>query len=108
MDPIYDTEDSSDDEVLNYLIATDTLPGLSTSSNSSQPHKQRKPNKSRNFQAAFQRINSDYFIPDCKYSEQDFERRFRLPKVVFNKINSAVTGKGIFVQRVDTSVKLFS
>lgn len=101
MDPIYDTENSSDDEVFNYLAATDILPELSTSSNSSQPHKRRKPNKGRNFRAAFQRINWDYFIPNCKYSEQDFERRFRLRRVAFNRINSAVKGKGIFVQRVD-------
>jgi hypothetical protein len=42
----------------------------------------------------------NYFSgPASKYDENDFERRFRMPRSVFNKIQENIIGKGLFVDR---------
>ena len=67
----------------------------------------KKGNKDRNFSSAYERIMQDYFVGEnSTYNEQDFDRRFRLPRNVFDKIYNRVLGKSLFVQRRDAAKKL--
>ena len=66
----------------------------------------KKGNKDRNFASAYERIIQDYFVGEnSTYNEQDFDRRFRLPRNVFDKIYNRVFGKSLFVQRRDAAKK---
>lgn len=47
------------------------------------------------------RIQEEYFCDSPKYSQREFERRFRLPRFVFDLIANALFGRGLFVSRVD-------
>ena len=44
-----------------------------------------------------------YFNVGSIYDEADFERRFRMPRNMFNRIYDSVCGTGIFVQRTDAT-----
>ena len=67
----------------------------------------KSPNKERDFELAYERITKDYFSgDDSTYNEQDFERRFRLPRNVFDTIYNKILGKSIFIQRKDAANKL--
>jgi hypothetical protein len=60
----------------------------------------RAKNKARDFAGAYQRLVHNYFSgPASKYDENDFERRFRMPRSVFNKIQEKIIGKGLFEHR---------
>ena len=67
----------------------------------------KAPNKNRDFWGAYKRLIEYYFSgTDSLYDEGDFERRFRCPRAVFEKLRTGVLGKGTFVQRQDTTKKL--
>lgn len=100
------TDDSSDDENVNYLIASRTLPGFDASLQARKgSQKGRSENRKRDFQAAFQRLWNDYFSDNPKYKDAEFERRFRLSKDVFVKIFDTIHGEGIFKLRTDAAGK---
>jgi hypothetical protein len=62
----------------------------------------KAPNKMRDFERAYQRLLSQYFNGvESIYDEGDFERRFRMPRAVFNRIADAVFGQQSFVLRQD-------
>lgn len=108
MDLCNQSDDSSDDENIAYLTASGILPGFENNGRSRQrrgsiPNK--RPNKRRNFEEAARRLHQDYFSSHAKYSPTDFERRFRMPRLVFDLIFEAVEGRGIFVHRVGTNRK---
>jgi hypothetical protein len=66
----------------------------------------KAPNKNRDFVRAYERLVSQYFQGvESIYDEGDFERRFRMPRAVFNRIADAVFGKGMFVLRHDATGK---
>jgi len=66
----------------------------------------KAPNKDREFDVAYQRLLHDYFSgPSSKYSEADFERRFRVNRTVFDQLAGAVYGKGRFKMRYDCTGK---
>ena len=51
----------------------------------------KAPNKDRDFQDAYNRFVRMYFNGrQSTYNEKDFERRFRCPRSVFNKIHCAL------------------
>jgi hypothetical protein len=59
-------------------------------------------NKNRDFVGANQRVMANYFSgAESKYDESDFEKRFRMPREIFERICQAVLGEGLFVQRYD-------
>jgi hypothetical protein len=59
----------------------------------------KAPNKARDFEGTYTRLIANYFNGEgSKYDENDFERRFRMPRVVFYRIYGAIFGKGLFVQ----------
>lgn len=102
MDDCFST-DSSEDENRNYLLATGILPGIEARSGLPPQGAQvgKRGNIPRQFKEAYQRLMHDYFSYTPKYGERDFERRFRMPRSVFEKIYERIEGKGIFVQRRD-------
>jgi hypothetical protein len=63
----------------------------------------RSPNLARNYQRAYDILYEQYFRvePRCTFTEYQFERRFRMPRAVFNKIKEKIFGRGSFVQRHD-------
>ena len=66
----------------------------------------RAPNKKRDFIGAHNRIIEHYFNgEDSLYDEKDFERRFRVPRVIFQRIADALTGIEPFVQHYHKSTK---
>ena len=66
----------------------------------------KKGNKKRNFDAANQKLIKHYFSGDSStYNEIDFERRFGVPRQVFNVVYNAIYGEGIFVRKYDAYKK---
>jgi hypothetical protein len=60
---------------------------------------EKAPNKKRDFGAADALLCQHYFSgPEAIYDEIDFERRFRMPRTVFNRLLNGVTGRGKFIQ----------
>ncbi len=56
--------------------------------------KGRAPNKERDFAGAYAKLVKDYFSgPNSVHDEADFERRFRMPRSIFNRISDALMGK---------------
>jgi len=69
--------------------------------------KGKSPNKPRDFQGAYERIVRAYFSGrDSLYDESDFERRFRVSRSIFTRINDAVMGKDPFIRYMDATKKL--
>lgn len=67
----------------------------------------RSTNKGRDFQGAYEKIIRDYFNGrDSLYDEIDFERRFRVSRSIFTRINDAVMGKDPFIRKMDATKKL--
>lgn len=84
------SDDSSDDENMSYLIPTGILPGIEegnmkAGSSGSQPGKTG--NIKHDIDGALRRLEEDYISDSPKYSDQDFERTFRLPKALFQRIS---------------------
>jgi Plant transposon protein len=67
----------------------------------------KSPNKPRDFKLANDLLVTHYFSGrESLYNEADFERRFRMPRAVFNRIRDAVMGTDPFVHKEDATKKL--
>ena len=67
----------------------------------------KAPNKNRDFQGAYVRVVKHYFNRrESKYNENDFERRFRCPRTVFNRIHDALMGEDPFLHYKDCTGKM--
>lgn len=99
-----DDTDSTDDENINYLIAASLFPCLQATERRAHAGSVlgKRPNADRQFEAAYQRLLHDY-VRNAKYSNSSFERRFRMPRAVFDRLLSAVDGCGIFTLRKDAT-----
>lgn len=88
-------DDTEDDDIISFLHSTGALSGLpfndkttadedaATSLGGYKPG--RRPNKPRAFNGCLQRLEMMYFNDDCVYYSADFERRFRMPRVMFDR-----------------------
>lgn len=66
----------------------------------------KSPNKERDFAGAYEQLTRDYFSgEESIYDEQDFNRRFRMPRSVFDKINNGINGRGSFKQSYNCTGK---
>jgi hypothetical protein len=66
----------------------------------------KAPNKNRDFLGAYQRLVQNYFSgTNSKFDEKDFERRFRMPREVFNRIAQHIIGKPPFDLRQNPVTK---
>jgi len=66
----------------------------------------RRPNKRRNFRSGLRAILRDHLGLNGEppvYNEGDFERRFRVPRSVFLRINNAVKDRLFFAQRINAT-----
>jgi hypothetical protein len=69
-------------------------------------HRGKAPNKNRDFTKAHEQLVANYFSGDQSiYDEDDFERRFRMPRTVFNRLKDGIIGKGPFVLQTDAAKK---
>jgi len=69
----------------------------------------RSANKRRDFGAGVHAIFRDYFGVDGEapvYDDRDFERRFRVPRTVFQRVYLAVKNDPFFQQRINAMGKL--
>eukprot|EP00170_Pyropia_yezoensis_P006250 contig_25410_g6269 len=78
----------------------------------SGPHKRlgsipsKRGNRDRDFDVGYRPIPRDYFGLDGRprvYSEADFERRFRLPRAVFECIYSDMKGEPFWARRINAT-----
>ena len=68
--------------------------------------REKAPNKRRDFHCAYETLVRNYFSRrESVYSEQDFERRFRVPRTIFNRINDALMGRAPFIHYEDATKK---
>jgi len=71
----------------------------------------RSPNKLRDFACGERGILRDYFGLDGRppiYDEKDFERRFRLPRIVFDRVYRDIFSVPYFQQRVNATGEMQS
>jgi hypothetical protein len=67
----------------------------------------KSPNKPRDFQGAYEKVVRDYFNGrDSLYDENDFERRFRVSRAIFTRVNDALMGTDPFIRKMDATKKL--
>ena len=79
-------------------VASDLLEQHTSTQHGGLP-KGKAPNKSRDFDEAYKRLVRNYFDGENSiYEMADFERRFRLPRAVFNQIYNQLYGSGCFTQ----------
>lgn len=84
-----DEEEDDLDEMVAVLIARSELPGFDLRNGGVEEAitwNPRLANKDRKLSASKQRFERFYFAEDAVYSNNDFERRFRMPRVLFAKI----------------------
>ena len=77
--------DDDDLDVIATLVFSGQLPGLGSemSDECEVERHSRKKNKSHDFKAISERFDRMYFAGQSMYSEEYFERRFRMPRSVF-------------------------
>lgn len=65
----------------------------------------RSKNKERDHAGAYATVIRHYFSgPDSKYDEKDFQRRFRVPRAIFNRIHDKFIGQWPFIGPVTDAV----
>lgn len=104
-----DEDDNLFDDIASLAIQGD-IPGFGTDNSSDDsddelPAVARARNKARNFEGSYQRFHRYYFAENPVFNEQDFERRFRMPKRLFERIDAALRGRSIFKHREDATGK---
>lgn len=85
-----DKFDLSDDENLQYLLCSGIKPCLDPSIIKQGSQLGKTANKSRELDGVQTRLLNDYFGASPKYDERGFERHFRLPRRVFEKVYRSV------------------
>jgi Plant transposon protein len=96
--------DNVDEELMMvYLgLAVELLDSDEEMGKEQEERKPKAPNKDRDFKAANEQVLKDYFRgPDSIYNERDFERRFRVPRTVFNVVHGRLIGIDPFVHKRD-------
>ena len=98
-------DESSDDDNIAYPVDAGIWPGRQAPRNTNTlPGGQhgKRPNLHRDFDGAIDRLMTDYFAISARYTNHEFERRFRMPRSVCERIFSGVNRKGIFVRIFDS------
>lgn len=104
-----DDEDDEDeeDDIAEFAIVATIIEGMRRQRpKRGGSHPGKAPNKKRDFEGAAENLIRQYFSgEESVYSEDDFERRFRMDRNVFHTIYSAILGEGSFVHRYDCTNK---
>ena len=92
-------------EAMLVELASSSDEEIEDSRGGSRPGK--APNKNRDFVGAFSKLVNDYFNgTESVYNESDFERRFRMPRSVFNRVWTSLEGTDPFIQKRDVTGKM--
>lgn len=102
MDSDSDFSDIDDIVAQMLLDGSFTVAVFDESSDDDTP-RVRSVNKKRSFVSYDSRFNLLYFNQLFVYTEADFERRFRMPRSVFDRFMTGISGRDIFTQLVDTT-----
>lgn len=112
-----DIEDMEEDEVIETMVLDGSLPGFHSTTYTSihgieqenDGQKSRVPNKKTYFIDEFNLFQQLYLNEGHVFDENDFERRLRMPRVLFERICERICdkliGKRIFIQRRDETGK---
>lgn len=107
-----DVDDEDDDIAKSAVISLILEDEFNKEINNHRPrrggsHPGKAPNKKRDFQRAADILIQHYFSgSDSVYDENDFRRRFRMDRNIFEKIYAAIEGEGRFAQRYDCTNKV--
>ena len=97
-------ENEMDEMAFNFLF--DSSSSEEENEGLSKSRSGRAPNKDRDFVLAYQQVVAFYFNGrESVYNEADFERRFRCPRSVFNRIHDRLMGQHPFIHYQDASKK---
>ena len=92
-------DEIADDEAVA-LIIEDLLTSSDEEEKTGGSLPGRAPNKERDFIGAHAKLMRDYFAgPNSIYDEGDFERRFQMPRALFNRIHNRLMGKDPLFKR---------
>ncbi|KAG7364220.1 plant transposon protein [Nitzschia inconspicua] len=98
---IFQEEYAADDEAWTVLFESS-----SSEEEELRVDRPRTANKRRDFVDAYMRVVSNYFNGrESIYNEVDFERRFRCPRAVFNRVHDHLMGTPPFEQYKDPTGK---
>jgi len=90
--------EKDDDDIVDMMVMELLSSSDEEEDEDAGPPRSRKKNKDRDFPLAYANVIRDYFSgPDSIYDEKDFERRFRVPRVIFNCIWEKLQGEYPFV-----------
>lgn len=102
--------DSTSDDIkdsLAWLVTSGALPGVGGNSicDGKQTMRLRGPNKLYLLLDARKTFERFYFATYSVYSKQNFKRRVRVPRVVFDRLCEEIIGREIFVNHYDAFTK---
>ena len=112
-----DSDDSDDNENVMQLLNTvitvvdKLMEDSSSSSNDEKPwggsRIGKQPNINRNFIGAYETLVEHYFNgEESRYTKEQFERRFSVPREVFHRVYNALDGEDPFIHKMDCRGKL--
>jgi Plant transposon protein len=95
----------SDDEGVEIatLLATESLLPRHQRGKRGGSHRGRAPNLACDFDDAHAWLVADYFAVDPVYPARYFERRFRVPRELFNRVLNEVSKAPYFVRKTDAA-----
>ena len=95
------------DDFMTSLVCDDSSSEEDDEAKRKGSRKGKAPNKDRDFHGAYMKVIKHYFNGrNSTYDERDFERRFRCPRTVFNRIHDAMMGQDPFLHYQDATGKL--
>jgi hypothetical protein len=100
-DFVFDSDDEN--AAIATLLAAERLlpPRRGGKRSGSQPG--RAPNLARDFDDAHARLVADYFAVDPVYPARYFERRFRVPRELFDRVFNEISKAPYFVRKTDAA-----
>lgn len=103
-----EAEDGDFDNMVVMLAAQRHLPGfgsIGTKKHFNETRKPREKNKQSNFGISKQRFDRFYFADDKVISDADFDRRFRILRILFSRLKSELMGRDEFQMKRDATWK---
>lgn len=103
MELLLNDSDEEDDKLFEHvtvMTAEGQLPGFNWSDDfgvNDNKQRVRRPNKHRDFEAGYRLFQRFYFSRFPVYVGRNFERRFRMPRRIFERINNELHAKYVFV-----------
>ena len=88
-DPFIESSSSDDEHYINTLQAH----LLNEEDSDEEVLRTRTARLNRDREAAHQLLIRHYFAPDCVYNEEQFDRRFRMPRHLFLRIATTLENK---------------